>query len=136
MKTHTSGYGIGQVQYELLSCTTNETPLQRYYCFSYKVTTNSSCYASWVWIGFDPFKYFHQIAATKHESRTLKFKTNFRYQRLKLEISEFSADLEKLKTEDAENTNNVKLAEEVCYFYQAASLILLQTILCYKVLAR
>ncbi|XP_063693313.1 dynactin subunit 2-like [Bolinopsis microptera] len=64
MKTHTSGYGIGQVQYELLSCTTNETPLQR-------------------------------------------------YQRLKLEISEFSADLEKLKTEDVENTNNVKLAEEV-----------------------
>ena len=30
MKTHTSGYGIGQVQYELLSCGTNETPLQRF----------------------------------------------------------------------------------------------------------
>ena len=40
---------------------------------------------------------------------------NFRYQRLKLEISEFSADLEKLKTENVENANSVKLAEEVCY---------------------
>ena len=30
MKTHSSGYGIGQVQYELLSCGTNETPLQRF----------------------------------------------------------------------------------------------------------
>ena len=30
MKTHTSGYCIGQVQYELLSCGTNETPLQRF----------------------------------------------------------------------------------------------------------
>ncbi|KAL5247516.1 hypothetical protein ACHWQZ_G019409 [Mnemiopsis leidyi] len=64
MKTHTSGYGIGQVQYELLSCGTNETPLQR-------------------------------------------------YQRLKLEISEFSADLEKLKAENVDTANNVKLAEEV-----------------------
>ena len=24
--------------------------------FSYKVTTNSSCYASWVWTGYEPFK--------------------------------------------------------------------------------
>ena len=46
-----------------------------------------------------------------------------RYQRLKMELNEFSEDLKKLSEESEDNSNTVKLAGEVIKFREKLMLV-------------